>query len=64
MSRISAKELGLRGKIRNCQVRFEINGPGLSTVVEIPAEAPMEDVAGWPVLFAGALSVKLLKVFT
>jgi hypothetical protein len=38
---------GPEGQIRNWQVRFAINGPGLSTIVEVPSEAPMHDVAGW-----------------
>jgi len=38
---------GSEGQVRNWQVRFAISGPGLSTIIEVSVEAPMDDVGGW-----------------
>lgn len=37
---------GPNGPARNWQVKFAINGSGVSTIIEIPVEGPRDDISG------------------
>jgi len=38
---------GPAGSVRNWQIRFVIDGPGLQTSIDVPVEGPIDDIGGW-----------------
>jgi len=38
---------GSAGPVRNWQIRFVIDGPGLQASIDVPVEGPIDDVGGW-----------------